>query len=400
MVGNKLINFIFLSYATKTNHNTASFNRTLGYAKGLQKKGYNVLFLFASSPQQGIQKLGKIRNVIYEFIGDNRNYNSKIERFISQNMLFNKTSKRILEEKITNNKTVVKIPVGNPFLSAKYLKFCKKNRIYTFQERSEFPSIGLKAKGIKKIKNLIEYKYYIKKVLPRIDFMVLMTKTLIDYYSKLVNKQAKLFHMPMTVDVERFINVQSYNLGYKYIAYCGSMNKDKDGVHILVDAFSNIIKKHKGLKLLLIGPRSPKKDYQEIHEIIKKNNIENEVIFTGQIERNEIPAYLMGAEALCLARPESQQALGGFPTKLGEYLLTGKPVVVTKVGEIPDYLSDGINCFMAEPNSIDSFYNKLSEALTNKKKITIGINGKKTAMNVFNSLIQSKRLGEFFEQNI
>lgn len=372
----------------------------MSYVAGLHKANYNISLLYASHPSKEIAQKGIINEIGYEFVGQNKNYTNKIFKIIDNFNLFDRTCKMLLEEKEKHNKIIIKIPVANSFLSAKYVSFCKKNGIFTFQERSEFPNVILKTSGIKKIIKTVEYKYYLAKVLPKIDFMVLMTKTLIDYYSKLVDKQTKLFHMPMTVEVERFLDIIPYNPGYKYIAYCGTMNKAKDGVHILVSAFSNLVKNHKGLKLLLIGPRSPQKDYQEIFEIIKRNNINNDVLFTGQIERNEVPAYLIGAEALCLARPESQQAQGGFPTKLGEYLLTGKPVVVTEVGEIPNYLTDGINCYMAKPNSIESFYEKLSEALSKSNRIEIGKNGKKTAMNVFNSLIQSKKLGEFFEQNI
>ena len=50
-----------------------------------------------------------------------------------------------------------------------------------------------------------------------------------------------------------------------------------------------------------------------------------------------------------MARPDSRQARGGFPTKLGEYLATGKPVCVTKVGEITVYLEDNVSAFLAEP---------------------------------------------------
>ena len=64
-----------------------------------------------------------------------------------------------------------------------------------------------------------------------------------------------------------------------------------------------------------------------------------------------MPKYLCNAKLLALARPDSIQAQGGFPTKLGEYLATGRPVVVTKVGEIPDYLEDGVNAFLSDINS-------------------------------------------------
>ncbi len=53
--------------------------------------------------------------------------------------------------------------------------------------------------------------------------------------------------------------------------------------------------------------------------------------------------------------PDSKQAQGGFPTKLGEYLATGNPVCATTVGEIPDYLVDGESVYFAVPGSVDSF---------------------------------------------
>ena len=400
MVGNTIMKIIILSYANSTQINSASYNRTMSYIVGLKKSNYNISLLYASHPLKEIERRGKINEIDYEFIGKDEHNKNKLVKIFNNFKLFDKTCKQMKREKDANKKLIVGIPVGNPFLSVKYVDFCHKNGIFTFQERSEFPNVILKTKGIKKIIKTVEYKYYLMKVLPRIDFIIVMTKTLIEHYSKLVGKNAKLYHMPMTVEVERFQNIIPFNPGYKYIAYCGTMNKDKDGVHILIEAFHKIVLDNLELKLILIGPKEPETDYNEIKKYISDNKIEDKVDFIGTVDRIEIPKYLCGAEALCLARPESIQAQGGFPTKLGEYLLTGKPVVVTKVGEIPNYLSDSLNCFLAEPNDIDSFYNKLLEAITYEDRQKIGMKGRETAMNVFNSLVQSKKLGEFFEQNI
>lgn len=98
-----------------------------------------------------------------------------------------------------------------------------------------------------------------------------------------------------------------------------------------------------------------------------------------------MPSYLLNAQLLLLARPANIQAKGGFPTKLGEYLTTGRPVVITKVGEIPDYLTDGENAFMAEPDNPLSFALKVEEALTDTENArAIGLNGKKLAVTIFN----------------
>ena len=104
---------------------------------------------------------------------------------------------------------------------------------------------------------------------------------------------------------------------------------------------------------------------------------------------------------MALSRPDSHQAQGGFPTKLGEYLATGNPVCVTSVGEIPDYLKDNLSAFMARPGDVDSFADALDRAVcdeTNAKKV--GVNGRKVAEECFNDEIQAKKLSEFLKENL
>ena len=103
-------------------------------------------------------------------------------------------------------------------------------------------------------------------------------------------------------------------------------------------------------------------------------------------------------DILALARPNNKQAEGGFPTKLGEYLATGVQVVVTRVGEICLFLKNEINAFISEPDSAEKFAEKLSDALSSKKRIQIGLEGKKLVYNEFNYLTQAKILEELFSE--
>ena len=57
-------------------------------------------------------------------------------------------------------------------------------------------------------------------------------------------------------------------------------------------------------------------------ELIENLGVKNSVIFTGIVSAAEIPQILKNATVLALDRPDSLQAQCGFPTKLGEYLLT------------------------------------------------------------------------------
>lgn len=87
--------------------------------------------------------------------------------------------------------------------------------------------------------------------------------------------------------------------------------------------------------------------------------VQDAVIFTGKVAAEELPNYLVNASILALSRPDSLQARNGFPTKLGEYLATGNPVLVTNVGEIPLFIKHGENGFIAEESNVDDFAKNL-----------------------------------------
>jgi glycosyltransferase involved in cell wall biosynthesis len=133
-----------------------------------------------------------------------------------------------------------------------------------------------------------------------------------------------------------------------------------------------------------------------LNQLVTDLNLNDRVHFTGKIERDNMPAYLCHAKVLALARPSSLQSLGGFPTKLGEYLATGNPVVVTKVGEIPSYLRDGENAYLAEPDSPELFAAKLEFVLSNYETAkAVGKKGSELVKTYFNYRYQSKRILEF-----
>jgi glycosyltransferase involved in cell wall biosynthesis len=180
--------------------------------------------------------------------------------------------------------------------------------------------------------------------------------------------------------------------------YCGSLTILKDGVNILIESFKRISEKYPEINLVLIGKGDSIIDEIIIKDLAMKLNIEKRVIFLGQLPRTEIPAYLCNAKILALARPESIVADAGFPSKLTEYLATGNPVVVTKVGEIPQYLKDNETAFLTEPGSIDAFANKLDFVLSNYEfAIRVGQNGKELTSTIFNYNFQSKRMITFID---
>ena len=102
---------------------------------------------------------------------------------------------------------------------------------------------------------------------------------------------------------------------------------------------------------------------------------------------------LKNATILALDRPNNLQAKYGFPTKLGEYLQTGNPVVITRVGDIPIFFKDGESALIAEPENPESFAEKLCWAIEHPVEAReIGIKGKHVADIHFNSLLETKKI--------
>ena len=102
---------------------------------------------------------------------------------------------------------------------------------------------------------------------------------------------------------------------------------------------------------------------------------------------------------LVLARPTNIVADAGFPSKLTEYLSTGKPVLVTRVGDIPLYLKDRENAFLSDPDSAEAFAIELRYILNNYEfALEVGGNGKRLTETIFNYNYQAKRMLEFIRK--
>jgi glycosyltransferase involved in cell wall biosynthesis len=230
------------------------------------------------------------------------------------------------------------------------------------------------------------------------DVLFIITGFLRDYYLKLAKKNVKVLLLPMTVDIDRFPKPAESFIESDYITYCGDVSQSKDGVITLIESFALLKDEYPDLKLKLIGSNKDK-DYMEIlKQKIAQSGVTERVVFTGFVNPENIPDELYKSRLLVLSRPANIQAKGGFPTKLGEYLATGIPVVVTSVGELPMYLKDEENAFMAEPDNVVSFADAMKRSLKNiPLSKSVGHNGRETALKHFSHIEQGKLISAFLK---
>jgi glycosyltransferase involved in cell wall biosynthesis len=165
--------------------------------------------------------------------------------------------------------------VFNQFLLAIWTHLLQ---IPIIEERCEYPFFD-QSTMIRKLRAFIYEKFVIR----FFDGMLIMTRALENRYRPLMRKSAKYIMVPILVDISRFENISNSDIYEKYIAYCGDPSGNKDGVPILIEAFSLIAQKHPDVKLYIIGGSHRRDVLPSLREKAEKLNIGDRVVFTGKV---------------------------------------------------------------------------------------------------------------------
>lgn len=155
----------------------------------------------------------------------------------------------------------------------------------------------------------------------------------------------KIVILRNAVDTERFKPSKNMELRHKYgigeneilILFVGYLDTFK-GIFELVDAFYEINKENKNVKLMMVGT-GPKKE--ELKKKVSRLKLDDFVIFTGNVPHDKMHKYYPAADIYVL--PSYTE---GLPISILEAMACALPIVATDVGGIPEVVKDGENGFI------------------------------------------------------
>ncbi len=375
----------------------ASQNRTISLCKGLVNCS-NKVEIHIFGPGKRNLDLNKIRHQYYQNI-EIFNHSaifvpctSKFKQFIGLIYGLILTIFSVIFSNMKNKISYIFLGNSDLLYIIIFWLICKLIGAKLVRELNEYPKYLIRNED-----NIIKYSVIDKIKYKFFDVFVFITTNLLNYYTPLVKRKHKSIIIPMTVDTDRFDKLLPIELRDPYlITYCGDLSQNKDGTLSLIKAFYLLASQNEKYKLQLIGSNNDLNVIKNVITLINQLKLENRVILSGYMHPDKIPEALMKSSVLVLCRPNNKQAEGGFPTKLGEYLASGVPVVVTSVGEIPLYLKHKETAFLCEPDDIESFYNTLNYVILNyEEAIEVGLRGRELAYNIFSYKIQGKILSDF-----
>lgn len=369
-------------YAVWVNYlpNSAPTNRMLSYLEAWSKEDVDVTVVFTLPDRRFSKVPFQYSNIHYKYLWDSVSCRWRLFHYL----IYSVYVKKFRDSLKAGDHVYV-------YGQANLLPFLRKREdIMVYHETTEHPAVV--PLGVKLHKTTLEN--YLDCCLKLNGIFVISSQLKAFFVEKGVD-EARVEIVNMTVDSTRFEGVTK-SAGKYFIAYCGNASNNKDGVDRLIEAFSLISSKYQDLLLYIIGQAPNQNEKDSNAQLAINMGIADKVVFTGPVNYNDLPQMLTDAAVLVLCRPDSLQAKYGFPTKLGEYLLSGNPVVITDTGDISKFLVNQDSAMIVDPNSIEDFALKIGWLIDHPEEAKrIGKKGQKVALRHFNARIEAKKIVDF-----
>ena len=107
--------------------------------------------------------------------------------------------------------------------------------------------------------------------------------------------------------------------------------------------------------------RSP--ELQHARERIRNDALEEQVLLTGKVCHEEIPAYLAAMD-LTVAPYCAEQGFYFSPLKVLESLAAGRPVVAPRLGQLTELITHGVTGLLYEAGDVDGLARSLQALLS------------------------------------
>ena len=351
-------------------YDMAAAKRRLCYIKGLKAAGDKVNVIccckvFEKGEDDGISEKGFYDGTPYCYVSGKYKYPkwNKMMRGLDWTIL-DPIRTFFYSLRHVQKSDVVYVYLYPLFLQFVILLASKIKGAKVIKETCEHPSTLRPNNKTRRLSDWIDFRL----IMPRYDGFIAISVDLEMFVNKYKKKSAKVIHIPILVDPK------PYDLDYSqmqspfetpYIIHTGTMKEQKDSITKILHAFARL-----------------KQEYSTpcklVYEIIKLQHF---------------------AALAIIYKSDNLQTRNCFPTKLGEMLMSGVPVITTTVGDAKLYLESGVNAYLFEEDDEDQLVHYMIKILSAPmESSTIAKRGHDVALHSFHPISQGKRLSDFIHK--
>lgn len=167
-------------------------------------------------------------------------------------------------------------------------------------------------------------------------------------------------------------------------------------IRFIIKSMAFVINEYPNCQLMITGCRKDDPHGAWMQSEKSMLALQDNIIFAGYVSRNELLKLYKSSNALLIPLFDDLVSKARFPIKIGEYLLSSRPVITTNVGEVTKYFKNNENAFICEPGDPKAFAELILDALKNPDRANeIGRMGRFVAIQNFDYSIWGKKLAQF-----
>ncbi len=379
---------VFVCTDKKFPRGDAGSNRILNICRALEMCGHNTYVI-----AQGKTGYGEYKGIKYYNIKCSKNTISRIKKFIFGGKQMVKELKRKQFSKddfcVLYMNSCFSV---NQILNYAYKKIGASVATDVVEWHQPYQLGG---------KNSIMYKLYritFDKLYPMSKKVIPISKCLEEHFESLGCETCRI---PIFVDPQEHIFVERKDKPYIDLVYSGNPYL-KDNFECMLKALLELPDDVRArFKFHLTGmsrdnlANASGPDAEKILEALKDN-----IVHYDWLEYDDLVALYSNMDFLYMAKPENIVSKANFPSKIPEMMASGIVPIINRIGDIIEYLSDGVDSIIYETPTIDDCKNALLRiaAMSDAEIAVLRRNARKTACNAFDYRIWGEKITQFFNK--
>lgn len=166
-----------------------------------------------------------------------------------------------------------------------------------------------------------------------------------------------------------------------------------ESTRYVIEAMEAVWRRHPDCRLMITGTHPGEPAARWLLEQERNGALDGRVDVAGYLGRHDLLRVYGEAVALLVPLFDDVASRARFPTKIGEYLASSRPIVATAVGEVERFFTDGESAFLCRPGPADLFGERIAAALDDPRRAAeVGRCGRDVALREFQFDVHGQRL--------
>lgn len=188
---------------------------------------------------------------------------------------------------------------------------------------------------------------------------------------------------------------RTHDLGGQIVLYLGQLH-GAQYAELFIHAAERILPTRDDVHFMIVGSGDR---FGELHSLSERLGVGHKIVFTGAVSHGMVPGYIAAADVAVACFEDNRQTRTKSPLKIVEYLGSGKAIVASNVGEVPNMLHE---CgLLVTPGDVGSLADGIEKLLDNPQmRKELGQKARKRAVEKYNWAVTASNLLQAYEYGL